>query len=420
MTKIKELKEYYLNNKLIINCIILAVLFLVNCFWGNMAYIAYSVLALMIIFADTKEGFSLIVATIPFFCIKMSISMVLFAVCVVIYLVKAHIKMYVFDKIKPNKITLIIFVALLIYCLLPFGPYRVGYWVNFAATFILLGLINVFSVYVGSLRLRLNLNILAMSLLLATVYCLTYFISPYLRENLVTLGAGESFIRFAALFDNPLNLSRICEICVALQLYFILSKKTFTWVDGISMIIYVMLGLSTISKATLILFVIMAVILVVYLFKVSPFKTLLGLTIISLIVLICVFVLNDFIFTYMNRFIGADFDSLDLEEKINIVTTDRWDLWVDYVRFMFHNPLVLIFGAGLGAEMASTMNAHNFYITMVYELGFVGSALFVLTFVFFIKKLVKNYPGKISKAALVPLVILLLEMCVEDFFLCIY
>ena len=418
--KKEQLKKLYLDNKLICNCIILAVLFFINCFWGEFAYISFATLALMVGFADTKEGFSLLVACVPFFCIKMSISMILFCACLMIFLVKAHIRMYVKDKVKPNKVILVIFALFLVYCLIPFGPYGVDYLIKFVATFCILGIINVFSVYPGDMRLRFNLVLLSMGLLVATVYCLTYFVSPYLQDNLVILGEHD-FIRFAALFDNPLNLSRICEICLSMQMYFILSKHhKLTWVDPVSMVIYLMLGISTISKASLILFAIMGVILVCYAFKQSPFKTLLFITFAAIIVLIVVLAFNEFIMTYAGRFVGEDFASLDINEKLNVITTDRWDLWTDYVRYLSEHPVVLLFGAGFGAGKISVMSAHNFYLTVLYQFGIVGGALFVTTFVVFIRKFLKNYPGKISKAIWVPLAILLLIMCVEDFFLFIY
>ena len=68
MNKIKELYSKY---KLIFNCSILAVLFSLNCFFYEGAYIVYPVLLILLMLSDLKDGMSLIVFCIPFICLSM-------------------------------------------------------------------------------------------------------------------------------------------------------------------------------------------------------------------------------------------------------------------------------------------------------------------------------------------------------------
>ena len=85
------------------------------------------------------------------------------------------------------------------------------------------------------------------------------------------------------------------------------------------------------------------------------------------------------------------------------------------------NPIVIFFGRGLGAPLVASLSAHNFYITMIFELGIVGSILFVLMFVALILDYKKRNPDyKFQKAYLIPIIIIGLLMMVEDLFLYIY
>lgn len=69
----EKIKKYYIENKLIANCILLAILFFVNCFVGNFSYFIFFVLATMV-------AFSVWLAFINIKFIPIMIGMVLFFV----------------------------------------------------------------------------------------------------------------------------------------------------------------------------------------------------------------------------------------------------------------------------------------------------------------------------------------------------
>ena len=419
MLKKEELKNLYKENMLICNCAVLAVLFFVNCFWGPFAYISFGILGIMILVSSIKDGFSLLVSAIPFFCIDMSVSVIMFLICLILYVIKAYIIALVKDKKKISKVSIILFIVLVIYSLLPIGDYTTNLFIKVACVVSLMLVINLFTMYPEALRLRFNVNILAMSLLLSVIYCVTYFISPYMQERLVVMRMSEDFIRFAAMFDNPLNLAMICEICLSMLVYFIVTKAT-SWVDFISFIIFSILGILTISKTFIMLYSIMLFALLIYSFKISPKKTAIWVGVISVVGTLVFIIGREFVATYLERFIGSDFLELDFRGKMDYLTTGRSELWLDTLQYLIENPIKLIFGAGLGSGRITIHSTHNFYISLLFSYGIVGAILFVVVFSMLIKKLVKAGGAKISKAIIVPMIIMILLMCVEDFFLFIY
>ena len=84
----KQFKRFYSYNKLFINCGILAILFLINCLIPVFAWASFVVLGLMMIINTIEDGFSLIVASIPFCCLYGYTSVIMFFVCVVIFIFK--------------------------------------------------------------------------------------------------------------------------------------------------------------------------------------------------------------------------------------------------------------------------------------------------------------------------------------------
>ena len=305
-----------------------------------------------------------------------------------------------------------------LYALLPIGEYNGGFWIKLLIILLLAFFLNLYMNYRKEMSIKNNLGVLAISLFISAAVYLTYFISPYMQTKTIWYH-GENYIRFSCLLVNPNTLAMLCEICLSLLTYFILSNK-FTWVDVISYVIFAVLGISTLSKTFLILFGIMLIILLIYLLR--RFKTeilwVVGVLCFGLVILI-VFK-SDFLFTYLERFMSVDPSELTFREILNVITTGRYDLWTGVLDYLFMNPLALIFGRGLGAPLVESMSAHNFYISLIYEVGIVGTILFFGMFISMIVYYNKKNKIKFAYAIFVPLIIIGMLMMVEDLFLYIY
>lgn len=414
-----KIKEIYLNNRLLVNCTLVAILFLINCFIGEFTYIAFSFVTLCVIFSSIEDGFSLLIFCLPFCCLSKLTSGMMYGISIIVFLIKTYYIMFKVDKKKVNKALLIMCLLFILFCL--FSP------INFNdKLFIKLGIIvalfivfNLINNYPDKVRVKFNLNLLALSLFVSVLFYLTYFVSPYLHNTREFFYMDNGFIRFEALLINPNTLAMLCEICLSLFVYFVLTKQ-FTWKDSISFFIFMALGLSTFSKTFLILLVIMIIIMVIFALKVAPFKAITGITIFSAVVLILTLLKTDYILAYADRFISIEVDDLTTQEVLNIITTDRYDLWVGYIEYLLKNPTTLVFGKGLGATRILGMSAHNFYVSMIFQFGIVGTLLLITVVVLFFRNFVKNNPHKVKKAVFVPMLIIGLLMCVEDLFMFIY
>ncbi|MBQ9848804.1 MAG: O-antigen ligase family protein [Clostridia bacterium] len=76
--------------------------------------------------------------------------------------------------------------------------------------------------------------------------------------------------------------------------------------------------------------------------------------------------------TVLARFSDAD--------DASSLTTGRTDLWMDYFNYLLANPLTLLFGKGLGADILNSHAAHNTYLDLLYYLGIVGSLILLYVF----------------------------------------
>lgn len=416
---IEKIKKYYLDNRLICNCIILAILFFVNCFWQAFGFLVFLLIGFFMITEDRKNGFSILIFSVPFAGIMSFTGFYCLAVCLVIYLIKNYVVLFAIEKQKINWKIFSVLLAFTIYVLLPIGEYNIQFFIKFASIILFFLLLNLFVRYTDVLNLKFNLNVLAIGLIISCAYFLTYFVSPFIQEYGVWYNGD--YIRFTAFFTmNPNVLSMMCEICLSLLTFYMLQDK-FEWTDIIAYIIFAVVGLTTLSKTFLILFSIMFVILIIYVlkkYKMQAFWWILGILVLTTIIFLWK---KDFFMTYIGRFFSGWSSDMDAyEQVIDVATTGRYKLWLTVLEYTFTHPVVLFFGRGLSAPLVASMSAHNFYISILYQMGIIGGLLFIGVFVTLVVEYLRQNSHKISKAILVPICIIGLLLCAEDLYLYIY
>ncbi len=409
-----KINKLYLKFKPYIPYAILTLMFFINCFCGQFAYVAFAFLLIFILFDDLKNGFSYVIYSLPYCLLywqnQVRVSTILYFACILIYVVKFYGIYFFKEKGKLDISLLFVMLGLFVYCLLPIGNYNFNVFFKiclflflFLAIFMLVRKPDVFD-------FEKNIKVLAITILISCVMTLTYYISPYLK-SVMTLSFGDSSFRFAALFRQTNVLALACEILIAALAYFIIvSKKKVPYI--ILFVLTAIAGCLTLSKTYLIILCVVLLSLFIWLLKLNWKKTLIITLIFALLVLMAFIIYPKIFFVMYDRFFGGLKDCKTFADVMNIITTHRFDLWVETCTYLVHHPVQFIFGRGLGAPALSSYSAHNAYLSMIYQLGLVGAALFISVLVLLFRMLIKK--NKPKAAIAIPIIVLALILCVED------
>lgn len=407
----EKLKLIYQKYRFAVNCCLLSFCFLINCFWGQMIWIEFPILLIMILFDGLENGLSYIIFSIPFCMLTLYMSAFLFVVCIFAFMIKFYIILYVKQKEKPNILLLSLIGLFFVYSLLPFGPYNFNRLLKIGLFICLFAVLGIAIKRPNVLRLEFNIKILSLALAVSFVFSATLLFSPYLIETVV-YSYADSRRRYQALLYHPNVLGMLCEILISSLAYVVIRNKARWW-DYVLILILTFGGLMTMSKTFLLLISFVYFVVFICFVKRYPVQT------------ICVFagllalggiygcINPKYIVFFLNRF-GKLGSVGSFKEFMNVITTYRYDLWMEYLIYMAHNPIVIFFGKSFGAKALSTLSAHNALISMIYQLGIVGSAILIAIFVLMIKEFLKNATNKPSKAIWLPLLILFAILSVED------
>ena len=408
-----KLKNNYLKNRLLYNSFLLLCLFFINCFWGNIVYVTYPLLLILVLVDSLKNGFSYIVFTMPYCLLKHHVSVVLYFACALAYILKLTIILVIKEKLKIDKKILILIGLFALYCLIPFAKYDLNVLVKICMFIFLFAAIIFIGKKPEIFRLDFNVYLLATSLTISVIFSLTYYFSPY-AHALLDGGQLSYLVRYKALFDNPNVLSMTCELLMPMLVYFTISRKSKPY-EILLIASIAIIGSLTFSKTFYIILCLVLILLFITTLKRSPEKTLSITTgVLIVITLLAIFRFEIFVQIW-NRFFGYVRDCKSFADMMNMITTHRYDLWVAYVKYIFQNsPVNRVFGYGLGASPLYMYSAHNAYISMLYQLGVVGSILFIAPIVLIIRELIREKNAKVHKAVWLPIIVLALVLCVED------
>ncbi len=413
MTKLKQIYQFYIKKCFICNLIFLSVLFFAHCFWGNMMYIVFPVLAVMVALDNLENSFSYLIFSLPFCMLNVYISVMLYLVCCIIFIIRFYIAYFFKRKNKLNFSILISIAIFVIYSILPIGEYNLN---KFIKIFIFLVIFIAFIMIIRKnevFRGHFNIKLICLSLIVASLFSLTYLISPYLKDYMIILPLENNLTRFMALFVHPNVFAMFSEVLLSLLAYFIISKKG-NHNDIFLFAAIAFLGLLTFSKTYLIILFIILAFLTIWCFTQNSKKTILVLIYtLSLALLVCL-ILPNVISNFLNRFLENISESVSFKDFLNKLTTGRVDLWIEYLSYIFNNPLVLFFGRGFGAQRLNLLSTHNAYISIIYQLGIVGTILFVQVLFIIFREFFKKKTTKPHWAIIIPILTLALIFVVED------
>ncbi|WP_429967246.1 hypothetical protein [Enterococcus sp. AZ173] len=216
-----------------------------------------------------------------------------------------------------------------------------------------------------------------------------YSYIPGLEERMILSIVKENGIIFAdrlsGLKMNPNHYSldvNIALSCLLISLYWTTHKLR----DLAYISILLFLGFSTLSRSfyaatflTVVLFIFVAIL------KKSFFNWKFFFSFTTVMIIGGMF-LKDQISTFLTRFNGAD----------NDFTNGRTDLFAEYVRDIFSDAYYFLFGHGLFAMSAKDLGTHNFFLELLFTIGFFGTIIFLFllrsTFFSFKYKLISYIP----------------------------
>ena len=424
LNRIKNSKfwAFYTRWRLPLNLAVLVLLFFGNCFWGGMVFIVYPVLLAMVCFDNFANAVSYSVAVLPFFALNGWVGFLFFLLCLSAFVIKFYATVFFVEKFRPRWSILIVIGLFIVYCLLPIGPYNQDLWSKTAYLLVIFIMLVVIIGKPAIVRLRLNIRLLAITLLLSSLMgCLRPF-SPYL-SSVITPIYSNGWLRFSGLYVHPNALAMMCMLLVALFVYLIVSRQA-KLSDYLLMFALTALGLATLSKNCLIVMAVAYLVIFVCLLRRNWAPTVVASLVVLTVVIGFCCTHNTLVSDYCGRFIGGWSAGDGFTSFMNNLTTYRYELWVNYCTYLGQNPLVLFFGAGLGAgpvllprENLYPQSPHNFLLAIVYQLGLVGTVLFVTAVVLLIIDLKRRHPQLLNRAIWVPLLIYLLPLSVEDFIL---
>lgn len=406
--------KFFSRSSMIMNILFMFIMFFCACFFDWVAIIAFAYLFACSLCDNVRNGISYVLFSIPFLnlCLPFTdVFFILSAVGVFIKLIVLKIRDGALN-IKLSAKTIILITLFFAFCFIPTnGMFGVGMIVKAFCFFTIFAIIFLLIKFPEDIRARFNLRVLIVALLCASLMALLRPYSMHL-QSIIEVHMVDRFVRFGALFGNTNNLSFFCIICISVLTYFLVSGKSNKW-DILTFIVLVSLGFSTLSKSFMVIMAVDFLILFVFAIKNKSRALWVCLLIILLELAIISFIMPDLIYTYLSRF---NFGLLDgnFEDAMNTLTTSRYELWVSYLVFIVNNPLVLFFGRSLIAPIIGPFYPHNIYISSIYQLGLVGTILFVLAIVFFVKDIKNQVNYKLDSRISTTLVILALIAFAED------
>jgi len=390
--KIKKLTT----SKLFISCCFFCFLFLAGSYSVQVEKILFFYSCVCFLFLPVDESFYFFLFTRSFICSNIDICQSTFNAFVFIFIVK-YIFGLIYKDYKINKNFLIILICFLLYSCIITMFYRqsnnyevIFYFPLFYLLFVLKDKINF----------RKALDFLLIGVLTSVALSPLCLILPSFSYNCFLNS------RYHAFHGNPNRLyMKTIFLLVSYSVLFL--RKELAGFKFIS--IYVILSaltILTLSKTGILMLILFSFIITIIYLK-QDFKNhieyvlyaILGLLVISLI-------FQNQIFTIIQRFTSSNNNSL------NSLFTGRLDIWIDYCKQIFKNPITLLFGRGIFAKYAYIFEQdlarapHNLYLYLIYFYGVVGIVFIWMM----IREIFVNRQGfKFSFLNFLPLLYLLLE-----------
>ncbi len=163
---------------------------------------------------------------------------------------------------------------------------------------------------------------------------------------------------------------------------------------GIMAVLLYYFGLQSVSKSFLLVSVCLLICwLLALLFQKGRISAKI-LTIFTFTIVV-LFLLSSSVFTDL---LGLSLARLNKGVNLSDFTTRRTDLWINYMHAFRDDIWMLIFGNGYSDVTVDGHAAHNTLIQLVYQFGLVGSVVFIVWVVLFVRTMLDGHANKLGWA----------------------
>ncbi len=205
-------------------------------------------------------------------------------------------------------------------------------------------------------------------------------IEPYIGAKMLSkaYSDGEELVRFAGLYldSNYYSVGMIISLCLLVILFHKKDVNMLTVALGFGTAIYFLV--LTYSKSAIIMLFVPLAYLLFSLITNKKYVAVVIIVILSVsVVVLAISGKVPALEIVLSRMEAGETDSGEID--INELTTGRFDIWMDYIKCLANDMKILLFGAGITAELLSGRAAHNTYLEMLYHIGLIGTfMLFIL------------------------------------------
>ena len=193
-------------------------------------------------------------------------------------------------------------------------------------------------------------------------------VNDFVAETTLRLGGNNLASRFSGLQGNP-NYYTLDIIMVLSAIIVLMYRDKAQVQHTVWMIVLSVLGLMSVSKSFLLVWLILILFWFVLSIKRGAGRLVKFLFIVIIGAAVVYYVAYDSINVYLVRLFQ------DSSASIGDVTTGRTDIWLAYIKAIFNDLKILFFGNGINTLGSIERGAHNTYIELIFYLGVVGTVI---------------------------------------------
>ena len=416
--------------RLFIICTILTICVLLSFWISSFALITCIAASISFFFMKGGKKIYILIYLVPFYNVlrlepySFVLCSIVLAVAIALLGIEFLIEL-IRKKKKIEYLHTMLFVALIIYIMLPIGPYNIMYNLKLVSTVAIL-----YFVYINrkDLNFKSLVYIWVVALLISCLLSNLRVVSSRLEWILPDFSSNiNNSKRFTGLTDDPnyfaieiaLLLSGLTQLYFSDQIGFVFYPLIF---------ILSLIGFLTLSKSYIIAYILylslmmFGFLLYRNMHKKCMLKRIIYITVsILLSITLCIPQIKTTIGRFNNGFIefnienningeiNSDLSNSDLSNStLNAITTGRSEIWSAYLKAIFSSPNKFLFGHGTGASLPLEISAHNFYLEGLFLFGFVGCLLMICIAVYLFIILMRNHRLKFANLLTLLIIALML------------
>ena len=214
--------------------------------------------------------------------------------------------------------------------------------------------------------------------------------------------AGDISERYGAFFAKINTLAVYCTLCGACFISLILTNKLSFKRHFYFPIIITLIGLTTYSKAFILVNILLYMAWFGLAFIQSNNKKRFALYSVVLMIALTVVAVcaQNYIKTIIHRFTDNQYSS-----AIDNLTTGRAEIWKQYLSRWLTSPLTFLFGNGCAASKINAVQSeHSTYVALLYQFGVVGVVCLLATIIWSLRKYTRVSK---SLASYIPIAVML-------------